>query len=263
MISNYTKVFSISIYHTYFNNQIDTLVLNPSDKTKRLIHSYGLKLIKSENSFQFYDQSDNGFNELLKHIKQINDMDTFKFDIINSDPYFYNYTKIPIDFNGTILFSSSNPLNQKNNDTVLLQPQFITTSNSQKIGEIHLKFSDLKSENPINFDIKFEARSVYWQYYLINSTQVNTDNLQLVSHSNIEFSEPQKTIIENGDNALLVSSKVPIPLNEIAMHKFDLVNHGSNPEILISGLPVPSPSQIKISKNVDEIKIYSPMYIYL
>lgn len=262
MISNYTKVFSISIYHTYFNNQINTLILNPNEETKRLIHSYGLKLMKSENSFQFYDQSDNGFNQLLEHIKQANNIDAFKFDIISSDSNFYNYTELPIGFNGIVLFSSSNSETLNENDTIVLQPQFIENFNPQKIGEVHLKFSDLISENPISYEIKFKARSTYWQYYIFNRSEIKTENLHIDSHSNIEFSIPKKALL-NDNEAQVLTSKTLIPLHKTQTQKFDLINNENEQKLLFTGLPTPNPNQIKISKNNGETTIYSPIYIYL
>lgn len=262
MISNYTKVFSISIYHAYFNNQIDNLTLIPNEDAKRLINLYGLKLIKHENSFQFYDQSDNGFNQLLEHIKQTSNIDAFKFDIISSDTNFYNYTELPIGFNGIVHFSSSDSDAINENDTIVLQPQFIKSFNPQKIGEVHLKFSDLISENPISYEIKFKTRSTYWQYYIFNRSQIETESLDIDSHSNIEFSMSKKALL-NDSEAHVLTSKTLIPLNKNNSQKFDLITNESDPKVLLTGLPTPNPNQIKISKNDGETKMYSPMYVYL
>lgn len=262
MISNYTKVFSISIYHTYFNNQINTLVLNPNEETKRLIHSYGLKLMKSENSFQFYDQSDNGFNQLLEHIKQTSNIDAFKFDLISSDTSFYNYTELPIEFSGSIIFSSSNSSHNSTNDSMLLHPEFVENFASQKIGEVHLKFSDLISENPISYEIKFKARSTYWQYYIFNRSEIKTENLHIDSHSNIEFSMPKIALL-NDNEAQVLTSKTLIPLHKTQTLKFDLINKDNDSKTLFTRLPSPQPNQIKISENDGETTMYSPMYIYL
>jgi hypothetical protein len=253
-------VFSISIYHTYFNNQIDTITLIPKDATKQLFHSYGLKLIKDKHSFQFYDQSDNGFSHLLTHINESAGIDAFKFDLINTDSSFFNYTDLPINFMGNLIYSSTNTSNKIENDTVTLEPKFEENSNPLKLGEVHLKFSDLKSDNPANFEIKFKTRSTYWKYYIINNTQVNINNLSIFSHSDLEFDAPIYTTIKQKE-AIVIKSKMMIPLNHHSA--IDLVNTEKQQKMVLTKLPTPSPNDIIISKNEGKSMVYSPMYIYL
>ena len=263
MQSNYIKVFSLDLTHSYFKNNIDAIfTLTPSTATQTLIDQYNFKLIQNKNSFQFYANTNNSISDLLNYISQTIDTNSFTFDITINNSEFYLFTELPINFIGKLMYSSNDSLNKIEGETIILQQRLTQEAIQGNAGSIKLLFSDLQNITPTNFKISFEARATIWQYYIINKSRLNIDNLQIRSNSNIQFSESKKVTLPNDEEALVFTSKSLITLSNTPQHKFDLIT-GSNEKTIFSGLPIPNPAQLMSSQNQEDLKLYSPIYVYI
>lgn len=168
MQSNYIKVFSLHVTHSYFKNNIDAIfTLTPNTATQTLMDQYNFKLIQSENSFQFYANTNNSINDLLSYISQKNDTNSFSFNITINNSEFYLFTELPINFIGKLMYSSNDSLNKIEGETIILQQRFTQEAIQDNSGSIKLHFSDLQNTTPTNFKISFEASATIWQYYII------------------------------------------------------------------------------------------------
>lgn len=105
---------------------------------------------------------------------------------------------------------------------------------------------------PIQYDIKFKARSTYWNYYMVPQRPDEVfDHLQIKDltpdQEPIQFAGPCCVILANGAKAYRFISTAPIQLQQHSKYYFQLWGrHGlmTQPNILIERLPVASIQQV-------------------
>lgn len=272
--SNFIKLFSVAVYHTFYdNNKCNCLHFMPNPETVKMFHKFGFRMNDNSNGFELFSNTKSSVSDLLDYILKTTHQDYFEFDISCSNPNFIFFTALPINWLGTIMYSSQDPKNQINKDSVLLNQILDTKPMSAYFGHLKIYFDDLKKNtNPLLFELNFTARATQWQYYFINKNNVQLSNLSITEKENIQFEGPEKMTLQTGEQALLFTSgKTNIVLSEKPKYKFDLVNKSttnyslpanSKGKIIFKGLPVPDVSRIGIIENQNN-QVTSPMYIYL
>ena len=276
--SNFQLVFKLEVFHTYFDkNSCRCLEFNPGDATGTLITRFGFKMKANTNGFEFYSNSSQALDSLLTYIERATGQTYFDFDIVTNDPQFNNFTELPVNWAGQLLYDSRKV--SDNNGTVLLMGTLSDTRSIQVLGNLKLYFKDimafLAEYGYVQFNISYKARSTQWQYYIINTSAVPLNNSGIAGKTGINFSGPETVNIATGQQALFFSSgNTFIPLSERPVQKFDLVNKPVNtgngmlnkspgPKIIFKGLPNPDP---KWNGNVviDTVnRVSSPMYVYV
>lgn len=275
---SYIKVFSIEAYHTFFDNgKCSCFQFIPNNATDKTLKKFGFRLNSVANGFELYSNTTCSLSDLLDYIFKTTQQDYFEFTIKCSNPYFILFTQVPTNWMGAISYSSQDPKNQNDEDSVILSPTLQNELAPSNFGGLKIYFTDLlKVQNKVSdilYKINFTARATQWQYYFINKSAVTLTNPSITDKENIRFDGPKAVTIPTGESALLFTSyKTSIPLSEKPKYKFDLINksasHPSAPnnlksKIIIKGLPVPDVSRIKIIENNDQNHVVSPMYIYL
>lgn len=276
--SNYIKLFTTAVYHTYFdNNKCNCLDFFPNHKTEKILKKFGFRINTISNGFDLFSNTTSSLSNLFDYISKTAAQDYFEFDIKCSNPNFILFTALPINWLGEITFTSQDDKNQNNNGTVILSQTLETKAMAPFFGNFKVYFEDIiKNQNnttPLQFEINFKARATQWQYYFINKNAIPLNNPVISEKGNIQFDGPQQVTLQTGEKALLfTSNNTAILLSEKPKYKFDLINKNtsnesgqsnSNGKVIIKGLPVPDVSQIGIVENSKDNQVASPMYIYL
>ena len=265
---DYIKIFSIKVSHTYFENEIDqNVVFKPQVATQAFIEKYSFKIRQDTYGLQVYVQSQQPIYELLEYIHQTDGINLFDFDILAKDPNFYIYTELPLSIQGPLLYSSEDELNQFENESIRLHLRIGDARDESVFGELQISFDDiinnLNSSVKNEYEIRFDARSTRWQYYIIYASNIHYDTISIKGSSGIEFSDPIEVSLPNGDKALLMTSTSLIPLSNIPKFKFDLINSKTDGTTIFSGLPNPDPNALSLTEIDGEMLPCSPAYIYI
>ncbi|MDP5199834.1 hypothetical protein [Flavobacterium sp. DG2-3] len=273
--SNYIKIFTTAAYHTFFDNgKCNCLHFTPNNKTDKIFKKFGFKTNHISNGFDLYSNTKSSLSDLLHYISTTTGQDYFEFNIRCSNPNFILFTTLPINWIGTVNYSSQDPKNLNNEGKIVLNQTLENKPASSHFGHLKVYFEDILKEqhtaNSILFEINFTARATQWQYYFINKNAVQLNNPSITQKENIQFDGPQQVTIQTGESALLfTSNKTYITLSEKPKYKFDLINssvsnqNNAKPKVIIKGLPCPDVSRIGIIENSDQNEVASPMYIYL
>jgi hypothetical protein len=96
-------------------------------------------------------------------------------------------------------------------------------------------------------------------------------NPNIAGKTNISFGGPENVTIDNGQQAMLFTSDNLIPLSEVPVHRFNLVNNSDNSanqkvspgKLIFKGLPNPDPVRIGIDMAGKDTRVVSPMYVYV
>lgn len=264
--SNYILILSVSISHSYFHEKIDSsLKFQPSALSKALMSRFRIVFRQSKNGLELYGPAGESIEVILEAISHATEITSFDFDFNSSDPNFYVYTELPIDWAGQLVYSSDNELNRTENEHIILYPSFIERQNETRLGQLRIEFIDLlrlsNTGNPASFHISFNSRSTQWQYYIINKGPISSDTIYINNDADIQFDGPVTVTLQNGEEASLFTSKILIPLSDVPKHIFNLINNGG--EIILRGLPQPNKQQISISENTGNTIVSSPMYVYI
>ena len=274
--SHFNIVFSIRIFHEYFeNSNCNCLVFNATVDTEELIKRYGFKIKKDINGFSFYSTNKGSLVDFLIYIETTTQQNFFEFEINTTKPNFSIFTAIPTNWIGQLQYSSKNVSTDSGN--IQLTTNYLSQSNPESLGTLKVYFQDLtqlvENNSTCDFQIKFQARATQWQYYIINNSGMPSSNLAITGKSTIDFGSPTPVTIQSGKEALFFSSgNQLIEMSEVPKYQFDLIhkskatpitNQSSLGKIIFKGLPNPSPKQIEIEEVNGTKIVTSPMYVYI
>ncbi|WP_298507635.1 hypothetical protein [uncultured Kordia sp.] len=268
----YTSLCKVTVSHTYYASNIcECLRYQASQETTTMMNKYGFVLRLVNDGFELYTSSNQSIETHLHYITQVSGATSFEFIGTTTDPNFSNFTNIPINELGVLTFASDQTVSNNTSDTkIQLTETFVTDTTADKTIAICIKFEDLirlqKTTSDISFLIQLQARETQWNYYIINNSNQEYNELAIEGSDKIQFTSPTETTLQNGQKALLFTSKTTkIPLKNEVTYTFDLVNtkqtiSGDRKEVLIKGLPIPSPQNLQIQ---DDHTIASLIYVYI
>lgn len=279
MNTDFNKLFKVSILHSYFDGDICTcLQFSPSAVTLELLQRYQFKISDAVNGFGFYSSSATSLSASLGYIKAATGREYFEFDLLTSDPAFYCFTDLPVNWTGRLLYDSASVTQVQGGNTLLLTGKLSEPETTMIVGNLKVRFDDLVNYTvagqPVNFEISYAARATQWQYYVVNRNSVNLDNASVKGKDGIVFENSGSVTIETGESALLFTSgERLIPLSRFPKHRFDLVNNlspagnqqatGSRSKTIIKGLPIPDPLRMGTVQLQTKSQVSSPIYIYV
>ncbi len=274
--TNYILLFKLEVHHSFFEDGMCNLLgFEPSANTKKLFKQFDFKIRSYHHGFGLYINTTNNPSELLKYITDQSGQNVFEFDFINADEKFYSVTDFPIDWLGTFTFDSKNgQFTNENNGFEI--PINLGNKIETSSGKILIRFNDLANllvKKSTLISIGFKSRSTKWNYFIINKSNKNFDNLSISGNPEVVFLGPSKATIQSGEEALLFSSESLLPLSENSKFKLQLVNKQNNKTSLnntqtsnssktvFKGLPNPDP--LKLASTIEKKYLSSPMYIYI
>ncbi len=273
--STFNNVFSLSVFHDYFENLIcNCLVFTPTHLTTKTIQRYGFKIKNNLNGFEFFATNQTSIANYLEYLEQASEQNFFEFEIKTTNQNFMLFTQMPSNNLGQLQYSSSN-ITIKNG-----KPQLSATHLSQNetpvLGTLKIYFQDIialvQNNSSCHFEIIYQAKATQWNYYIINKSQLVLNHLAINSKSMIDFGSPIPIKIQNGDEALFFSSgNKHIKLCNVAKYQFDLINKTESNQtkkatagkIIFKSLPNPSPAKTETVLVNETRTETSPMYVYI
>lgn len=275
--SNNTKVFSIRYTHAYFNNEPTSfLKFFPSPNTKQLMDRYGILINTMTDGFDLYANTSQALDEYLKYVQNATQVDSFDFDIQTEDPLFYNYTALPIDWQGVFEFSSERSQYDAQLNIFMLEEQLSPPQETNTTATLSINFTDIinaiSDYSEANYKISFAVRQTQWRYYIINNSNLSFEYFKIDSGDHAIFEPGIKETLSNNQEATMFSSGANrLALSKFPDHNYNLVGinavNGSAQQqastILFKGLPTANPSSFNLITVNEETVVVSPMYIYI
>ncbi len=169
-ISSFKKVVSVDFFHNYFSDgKLKYFEIIPESKTLVLMRNYGLLFKKKNDGFVILSDNKERFKS-----STFNDTIKLHFNLYFKDDFFINYTDLPFNNFGSILF-------ENNNGELLHKSEFVDSScilESQErlMAKINLTFNESygffgdSPKNPLStvlYKIVFNSREIIIRYNLI------------------------------------------------------------------------------------------------
>lgn len=260
--------------HPYYpQGLLQDCELQASSETARLMHRYTMSWRKNQTGFELYCQHAQS-DELLAYLQSCYPSEELQWNLIGDKAHFCEITES--DSNTLLQFdlrldtssdTTSSWLNLKP-DTTLAYPR------TQALASLRCHFADLKNAylRQNNFQYEFQARKLHWVYLLINRSQQELQQPQIVLNNQVSFAEPELVQLENGEQALRFSALAGSYLfQQENQPQFDLQVESSlvlagqrQKQILLKGLPTPQPGMLSIRRQSDHTQVVSSeMYVYI
>lgn len=280
MQTDFQILFSVKVAHSYFENDIcNCLQFVPGVDTEKILNRFKFRIKNKINGFELYSDSEKATPALLDYIQKVSGRDYFDFSIYNTNTDFAFFTELPVNWLWQMEYNSHDRLNDHEGESIILHLTLTEQNVSPVTGTLKIYFDDIinpvSKYAPVNYTISLKARSTQWQYYIINKSSLPLGNLSIGGKNNIVFKGPENVRLENGEDSLFFySDRSDLPLSQVPINKFDLLNtvngsaagitkNKSSSSIIFKGLPTPEPSNIGTVVVNGKNQITSSMYIYL
>lgn len=101
---------------------------------------------------------------------------------------------------------------------------FFTTPTGErpKLFPVRNLFHGVPEIESINYELKFERRSTYWNYFIVPQTGESVENLKIEGEPAIQFHGPCSVYLPNGEKAYRFVSKKPLPFIQQSPFHFRL-----------------------------------------
>lgn len=260
MPTSYQLLCSVELLHSYFaDNIMQNFRIFPDDDTQRILQQHGLMLRNHQNKLEIY------FSPQKLSRAQFADLPKLSFYIEVGDPYFHNYTQLPLDQNQKVYVFENQPDKTSLSKQEVVSDEDIAAEDAvvpaQALGLIRLTLSAIADEVP-TYQLKFEARRVIWRYFIISqsSSEMSIDAEGFPS----TFIDKGLQTLSNNDQAHVFESdpKEPIALAERSAYTVSLKIAQNDGDISVP-LPIPSALGLKPVETEGHILFYSDMYVYL
>jgi len=274
-------LFSINLFHQYYDNgRLQNVSLVADQRTKKILDRYGLIARLEQGIYSIYYLGNQKLSEFGASLQKLIDQQALVFSIQAEAQHFTLISELPLNFLGTLTYSSSN-IDKSSSEAVLMLPVLSAANvlTQGVVAEIVIHPDDLfdlqgKRVNTL-FSIEIDARKTQWNYYLFNSNNTKLLDPQISGHDATEFASPTQQSLDGNDNVLLFSSgEHRFEMSETAKYSFDLINtvksleadssvSPSVTQILVKGLPTPNINDISIQSDKTQNYACSQMYVYL
>lgn len=272
--SSFYKVFSLTVLHNYYTGDIcKDITYAVSEESGGIINKYGFKVIITAVGFELYVDSKESLSNLLNYITTVTGETSFKFNATTLNPLFYQFTELPINQIGIIHFNTKHIGKVSEKNKLILIPDFRNTISASFLFQFTVRFEDIIKLNEegkeADYEIKFEARTTQWKYYVVNNTGQYLGKLSIQDTSGIQFSGPEYVLLPNEQEAQLFSLIGDLlPFSEKPIYTFDLISNSmkngvERTKIIFKGLPNSNPKEIAINEEVLPLEVASLMYVYV
>jgi|GEM_PF-3205269 len=250
---NYKLLFKIELRHSYFEeSKLRDVVVKPSEDSALLLQEFDMPIVLQENVLNVYlPQTTNALDLIALGI-------TLQFDMVSQDPYFSNYTALPLKEKGIVLFT---------NDTASSHPALLSTAHqtranpTQIVGRIAIGLANLPyadNQEPFTYIAQFTARAVAVKYRVM--APPSKTQLKIKGDDAALFSGPYPLVLVDGTNVQVFDSGTNLfPLSEVSLmnNRIQFMIDFTTKET--SKLPPP----IATTLTIEDDKLVSIIYIQL
>jgi hypothetical protein len=290
---NYRPLFTFHILHEYYANEIQQdLFIVPTDQSARKAKSMGFILKQVENKVTLSFEEDK--MELLNFFP-IEEL-VFSFFIYNKNPYFNNFTQLPIEIQGDkiLYFSNRNDKKEELPSGKIHKQETVSEKDFVDVSWIKQPFSaEYPLKKPIafveiampkviqtqiadfvpfreltiaNYFIKFSARKTYWKYAFVFGKRTLEEFAEITFEGlPVSFSRKGNETLLNKQEANIFVSDEPLVLKEFSDYNLKLIQRSkmSRDVEIIPRLPVPSVEMIKPESRKEDSKVFSEIVVYI
>lgn len=277
-----TLLFRISLFHSYYDDgMMKDAQLVPNPDTQAWMERYRLLVQQRNGVFSLYYFGARPVAEMVTHLRRMMVDQPWQFFITYQNPYFNIITELPINWSGSLEYTSQQTT-QEAEQTLQLNRNLSsnTVGWPGSIGTLSLFLADLFNENgtikTTHYVIRMQVRQTYWYYYLFNRSPIKLISPMITNHEDIAFEASEQVTMPTGEEALrFISGNQTFPFQETPKIKLDLVNfpnaeqsNGTQGELgqsrtLRKGLPTPNGNQMGIQIKDGGPHVYSEIYVYL
>lgn len=272
------QLFRIQIFHGYFSSGVyENCRVSADADTQKLIERCRLLSRMSNGVFEICTMFQNGAAAFVRYLNELTDTKPLKFLLTVNEAQFACITDLPMDWVGQMVLSSKSGSMDKTG-AICLKPQLSDRIVDQDgvIGVISIYPDDLLALGgaKVRYQVDFKARSLHWQYSLINRSNARLRNPRICSrYGTVCFEGPVSVVLPTGESALrFTSGEVQFPLQQVPDMVFDLNDSFVPPlqadgktveQCLIKGLPTPQQGQFGAALVDGNPYFFSEMYVYL
>lgn len=197
---------------------------------------------------------------------------TLSFDMVLTDPLFYNYTQINVDDISKQCFIFRNdPGNtpgclHKEVAAGVKDLQDATSFFTKPFGQLLLQLNDTLQPA---YDIRFFAKSTYWCYFLMSDHLAALANPVILDNNGAScFGKPLSSALPNREDVPVLISDQPILLSDRNPYHFKLADQYEEDtdrhKIIISTLPSPEINRVSAAGRSWQTsdKLYSEIFLY-
>ncbi|MDU8498217.1 hypothetical protein RYB01_03365 [Pseudomonas syringae] len=265
-------MFEVELRHDYFSDGVLAgFRVVPDEVTARLLARYRLMMRFEQGVFSLL--AENADDRLVAYLLEQSQAVPLTFSLAGDQGHFLFITDLPLDWTGVLQLGSGNT--RKN---AAGQFEMLPTLNDQAVvandavATVCMDLHDLLTTGcGQRYIIDFNSRSVHWQYYLINRSEVDLKSPAISDASGRLLEGPVVMMFPDGEQALQFSSGIEVyPLRQVPDRQFNLVDRlevisaGQSVErVLIKGLPTPGPGQLITSSDPRSSRAVCAMYVYL
>lgn len=195
--SNFKKIIDVQIFHTYYlDNNCPAFTIAPSKETLMVLKNYGLLFRQLKNGFTLIMNNDFRFASPAFKGEVV-----LSFVMENNDPYFLNYTNIPIEAGKRMVFKNKGTAMNLHQESFVDGACYVD-SDLLFDGVIYLTINsenEFFGHNTVNkqlpeqqFKISFDAREIKYRYNFYSKKPMREfDNFFITdedtSFKNIDF----------------------------------------------------------------------------
>lgn len=280
------RLLQITLFHSYFSSGLfESCWLTPDPFTAAFLSRYQLFMRDESGIFGLY--SDNSNPDVAGLVRYLNGKlagAPLRFLLGNDESQFYRMTNLPFDYVGQIGLSSAAgapgpapdrapPGPVRRELVAAMGPRVVNQPGVIGVFSVYLDDWLAIGATDVCYETHFQARTLHWQYYLINRSQIKLNNPVIRNQQKAYFEGPVPLVLSTGEKALSFSSgEMEFPLRQVPDGLFSLIDnlqsslHANAPPIercLINGLPTPDGENIKARRVGDGFYTFGEMYVYL
>lgn len=282
----YSLLFKVRFLHDYFpadsHPPIDVI---PTPDTARLMQRLGIRLVNRNEGVELFYSNEPSAQEALMAVVS----DQLSFILRTTDPFFLNYTDVPVNlgqetiYHLTNLASQSGTFQVKGSETI---PVSTAGNHPGSLALLTIYLGDNETGTtplvsngmviPVEYSFAFTARNTIWRYYLIDQGNMGYGEFQLLDHASRQplappADTPVTVPLPDGSKAVVLTSGSAIPLRQRPGQRFQLrMTSTSSGRSAAIDLNLPSADAARISRDespppdASEAPIfYSDVYVYL
>ncbi|GGE40971.1 hypothetical protein [Psychroflexus planctonicus] len=260
-VSNFRKLLSCKLKHTYYNdNVLKNVVVKPDLETQELLDNFNILFRLTNDGFVLLSKVDNRFAS-----KNYEGAIRLKFIFEVKNNYFINITDLPFSSNQKLCFFNEQDLSDEKlqlSNPVDENDSFSYDNNGIN-GEINLKINTknqffgneeaLENKQQLNFSILFNSREVKLRYNFYSLKENNVfKNYYLTDENNtIKIKDFKQRFLASGTKAHFVILEEKIVVSELYSNKMYLKKEDDILSYFSLFLPHPKPSNISYDRNID------------
>ena len=253
-VSNYSKIFELSLYHEFFmNNELVAFDLIPDKETSDLIKNYNLILRKKENTFIILKSNNSNLSSVV-----FAGPIAMSFILKFNDLLFLNKTDMPFQYNQKfILKSTDSDKNRLHPNTYVDESIIEPYDDNGLIGHVLFElnqnneffgFEDSESDvKPLKLYARFNSRIVKFRFNFYDTENEKDFSNFFVydENTNERYNDFSSRILENGMKVQSFVMPKEVKMNETYNHKLFLKKEDEFNKSFNKFLPHPTPNNLK------------------